>query len=251
MLFTFKLIVMANIKVLFIDDDIELGKVVSYALRDKGIDVYFQNTLAGAKSTVIDVKPDAIILDIGIGAEDGISYIPQILDIAPQTPIIVASSHTDYTQIERAFNAHAVDFVKKPYDADELALYIKRNLRETVYHTITIGDMTLNTGTHQLLRGDKVIKRLSGLEYKLLKLLANNSDEVVTRTDIEKELWDTENSATNSYTISNLIMFLRKIISSSSSVSIELQNGVGYCLCVKTNQNLSQATKSDSPRCND
>src|SRR5574344_1711356 len=192
------------IKVLFIDDDIELGSIITKSLSKKGYDVLFQNSLSGAKGAITDFSPDIIILDIALNGEDGISFIPTIKDIAPQTPIIIASSHTDYQEIERAFDSGASSFVKKPYIPEELTVYIKKEIKADTPHIIRIKTLSLDTSTRILSSPEKEIKRLSILEYKLIKLLENNENIVVSRDTIEKELWNESNS-TSEFSINNLI----------------------------------------------
>lgn len=217
------------LKVLFIDDDIVLGSIVTNALVAKGFKILFQNTLSGAKGAITEFAPDAIVLDIALYAEDGVSFIPYIKDIAPQTPVIVASSHTDYHEIQRAFDAGASDFVKKPYVPEELSIYIRKNCTATSSHIIHIGTLFLDTGTRILSSETGELKRLSLFEYKLLKLLANNRGEVVPREAIETELWGTIDK-TNEYSINNLINILRKLLSKDKSLMIDTFKGRGYML---------------------
>lgn len=220
------------IKVLFIDDDMDLGRIVTYSLSKKGFDILFQNSLSGAKGTIVDYCPDAIILDIAINGEDGISFIHTIKDIAPQTPVIIASSHTDYQEIERAFNFGASSFVKKPYVPEELTVYINKEIKADAPHIIRIGTLSLDTGTRILSSPEKEIKRLSILEYKLLKLLENNESIVVPRDTIEKELWNGGNSTTE-FSINNLILSLRKHLKSDPDIIIKTIKGNGYQLTEK------------------
>jgi DNA-binding response OmpR family regulator len=217
------------IKVLFIDDDIELGSIITKSLSKKGYDVLFQNSLSGAKGAITDFSPDIIILDIALNGEDGISFIPTIKDIAPQTPIIIASSHTDYQEIERAFDSGASSFVKKPYIPEELTVYIKKEIKADTPHIIRIKTLSLDTSTRILSSPEKEIKRLSILEYKLIKLLENNENIVVSRDTIEKELWNESNS-TSEFSINNLIYSLRKYLKSDLNITIKTIKGNGYCL---------------------
>lgn len=220
------------IKVLFIDDDIELGSIITKSLSKKGYDVLFQNSLSGAKGAITDFSPDIIILDIALNGEDGISFIPTIKDIAPQTPIIIASSHTDYQEIERAFDSGASSFVKKPYIPEELTVYIKKEIKADTPHIIRIKTLSLDTSTRILSSPEKEIKRLSILEYKLIKLLENNENIVVSRDTIEKELWNESNS-TSEFSINNLIYSLRKYLKSDLNITIKTIKGNGYILKVK------------------
>lgn len=227
---------MQKIKVLFVDDDIELGVIIAEILHARGFEISFHNSIIGIVGVVRDYKPDIIILDIELGAEDGISYIPAIKDIVPEVPIIVTSSHTDYSQIDRAFQAKAVDFIKKPYHPQELEIYIRKNIVQSLPYLIQIGGLTLNTQTRELCEKKGIlIKRLSQMEYHFFKLLANYKNELVSREEIEKVLWGSERCVEivgNDYTLNNVISALRKLIAVDPNLKIVTHKGVGYRLMI-------------------
>ena len=84
---------MDKIKVLFIDDDIDFGKMLSLALEENGIKVYYSNSLAGIVAAIKEISPNIILLDVEIGTQSGIDMLPQIKAVALHTPILFVSSH--------------------------------------------------------------------------------------------------------------------------------------------------------------
>lgn len=221
-----------KIKVLFVEDDIELGNVVSSFLKKRDIEVHFQSTLAGAKGALKELRPDIVVLDIEIGEDNGLEAIPAIKDIMPLVPIIIASSHIDCKNLQAAIQAGASDYINKPYVPDMLELFIRKNLIEHSFHIIKIGGLGLNTHTRVLEYNGKELKRLSNLEYKLLKLLANNANDIVLREDIIKDLWVNENASTE-FALNNLINALRRIIPSGTGIEIITERGRGFGLISK------------------
>ena len=93
--------------------------------------VHQQNSLTCIKAVVGEFKPSIIIMDVEVGAEDGIDVMPEVYTIAPEIPIIVISSHSESNEVVRALQNGAVAYLKKPFETEELAAYIKRHANVT------------------------------------------------------------------------------------------------------------------------
>lgn len=222
-----------KIKILFIDDDLLLGHTVTMALQEKGYEVIYQNSLAGAKSALSEVRPDIMILDVEIGTGNGIEATPQLKAIAPDIPILFVSSHADSDTAIQAITAGGI-YIRKPFMVEELAAYIERFAVPHSYN-IAIGALTLNTETRELLDKDlKIIKQLSELEYKLLKLLAAYPNETVSRTQIEKEIW--ADNMPSEQSLNNFISKLRKYLAEDPELVLSTMQKEGYKLEVRSKQ---------------
>ena len=79
---------MGKIKVLFIDDDIALGNVVTVALDSLGYETYYQTSLVAIRSVIKELCPDILILDVEIGQKNGIEATPELRLILPDIPIV-------------------------------------------------------------------------------------------------------------------------------------------------------------------
>lgn len=219
-----------KIKVLFIDDDLFLGQIVTTTLQEKGYEVIYQNTLAGAKSTLSESQPDIIILDVEIGTGNGIEATPQLKAIAPDTPILFVSSHADSSTAIQALSAGAVNYLRKPFDIEELAAYINRFAKSQTY-LINIGKLALNTKNRELIDENvRVIKLLSESEYKLLKLLTAYPNETVSREQIEKELWG--EGFGNEQSLNNFVSKLRKYLADDPQIELATIQKEGYKLII-------------------
>ena len=217
-------------KVLFIDDDLLLGQIVVTALQEKAYEVVYQNSLVGAQSSLAEAHPDIIILDVEIGAANGIEAMPQLKAIAPETPVLFVSSHTDSDTAIQALNAGAVNYLRKPFDIEELIAYIERFAIPHTY-AIPIGTLSLNTETRELLGNQaNLIKLLSESEYKLLKLLASHPNQTVSRERIEKEIW--ADGFGSEQSLNNFISKLRKYLATDSCLELITVQKEGYKLAV-------------------
>lgn len=114
---------MSKAKVLFIDDDVMLGNIVTMALTEEGYVVHQQNSLTGIKAVVGEFRPSIIVMDVEVGAEDGIDVMPELYAVSPEIPIIVISSHSESNEVVRALQNGAVAYLKKPFETEELTIY--------------------------------------------------------------------------------------------------------------------------------
>ena len=212
---------MGKIKVLFIDDDIALGNVVTVALDSLGYETYYQTSLVAIRSVIKELCPDILILDVEIGQKNGIEATPELRLILPDIPILFVSSHTESSFVTQALDAGGIAYLKKPFEIDELVAYIKRHTNTSSHASfLQIGQLTLYTQDYILMKGEQIVKRLTLSEGKLLTLLANHP-----------ELW--EDGYTNEQSLNNFIAKLRKYLSEDDTLELTTIPKVGYRLATK------------------
>nr|WP_129730701.1 response regulator transcription factor [Parabacteroides goldsteinii] len=219
---------MDKIKVLFVDDDVTLGNIVMMALNASGYEAHYQTSLTAIRSVIQELKPDIIILDVEIGKKNGIDATPEIKAIVPDTPILFVSSHVDSSEVVKALNAGGMAYLKKPFEIEELLAYIQRHSASFHSKGIQAGCFTLNTEENLLMKKDEVVKKLSLFECKLLKLLALNMNQPVTREQIERELW--EDGYSSEQSLNNYIAKLRKYLSEDNQLELVTIPKIGYKL---------------------
>lgn len=227
---------MNKIKVLFVDDDITLGQVVTLALNDAGYNAYYQTSLTAINSVITELTPDIIILDVEIGNKSGIEVMPELKTVAPEIPILFVSSHVESNNVVKALDAGGIAYLKKPFEIDELLAYIARHT--TTFHSkgLQIGNFKLDAGESLLLQDNEVVRRLTLLECKLLKILALNLNQTVTREQIERELWN-DNRYSSEQSLNNFIAKLRKYLSADNSVELLTVPKMGYKLMLHKERN--------------
>lgn len=222
---------MNAIKILFVDDDIILSSIITTALKDEGYEVHYQSSLTGITTILHEFKPDIMVLDVEIGITDGIDSGSTLKMAAPGTPILYISSHIESSEVARALKSGAVAYLKKPFDVEELIAYVNRYAHPAPNAIIKIGSLELDIQTRTLCQASKELKRLSKLEFSLLKLLYHHKGEIVSYQEIEK-LWG--NAIMNEHSLYNYIVKLRKLLAADSNLSISTIEGNGYMLCIKT-----------------
>lgn len=223
---------MNKAKVLFIDDDVMLGNIVTTALTDEGYVVHQQNSLTGIKAVASEFRPAIIVMDVEIGAEDGIDAMPELYAVSPEIPIVIISSHTASNEVVRALQNGAVAYLKKPFEPEELIAYIERyaHTAQKLLPKIKIASLELDVQNHILYQGSRKLKRLSKLEFALLLLLNEHQGEIVSHGEISK-LWG--GAIIEDHSLYNLIAKLRKTLSVDVHIKIDTVGGDGYILQIE------------------
>lgn len=119
--------------------------------------------------------------------------------------------------------------MKKPFSVEELIAYVDRHAHPVSNAIIKIGSLELDIQTRTIYQASKELKRLSKLEFSLLKLLYSHKGEIVSYEKIE-ELW--EDAIMNEHSLYNYIVKLRKILAADPDISISTIGGNGYMLLV-------------------
>ncbi len=182
-------------KVLLIDDDPQLGRLVDIILRPVGITlVQVQSGLDGLK-TSYTLQPDLVILDISMPEMDGFDVCTRLREISDM-PILILTARTSENDMVRAFRVGADDFVKKPFNKSELEVRVRALLRRAIHrsngssfiasYADPILDVDLCNETVKL-RGE--IVRLSPREYSLLAYLVHVQGKVATYHELMQEVW--------------------------------------------------------------
>ncbi|MDY9919288.1 MULTISPECIES: response regulator transcription factor [Proteiniphilum] len=221
------------IKVILVDDDTDLGNLVSTALAADGYKVHFQNSLAGINSIIEEFKPSILVLDVEIGEEDGITCAEDILKIYPSLPVLFISSHTDTKSVARGVRTGGVGYIRKPFDMEELKVFIDRFAHPGEDHSgIQIGrDYSLNVKTRELRYRATPVKQLSPHEFETLLFFVQNRDNVISYETLSGKVWRKEYSETEA-SMNNLVSRLRKILGNDPCIHIQTVKNRGYLLII-------------------
>lgn len=219
-----------NNKLIFVEDDLILGTVITNALTDNGFKVNFQTTLDGLQEKLASALPDLLILDIEVNNKNCLDILPAIRVQYPSLPVIVASSHTDGAEILRSYEAGANHYIKKPYDITELVFQVRKLLQQNEKQTPTtwiIGTYQVDAEKHLLTHPGKEVERLSPKEFQVLQMLFSNRGKVVTRKQLLEEIWRNDSSDES---LNNIIYDLRKKFKPDEHICIRTHPSIGYQL---------------------
>ncbi len=175
--------------ILIIDDDSHINEMLNELLKNEGYNVSSAYSGTEARMLLNTESYDLILLDLMLPGLTGEELLPLIKD----TPVIVVSAKADVTDKVNLLLSGAVDYITKPFDVAELLARIAvhlRTARNTFEKTIlNFREITLNTTTHSVVINGADIK-LTRTEYAILKLLMQNSEQVVAKLTILDRISD-------------------------------------------------------------
>lgn len=221
-----------EMRLLVVEDEKDLNSIIVKNLEAEGyiVDSCYDGEDAVVYMTTIDY--DAVILDVMIPKMSGFEVLKKVREMKIETPVLFLTARDHVDDIVFGLNIGADDYMVKPFSFDELMARLrvivrrKPEVRENIY---TCGDLILNVNTRQVTRQGREIS-LSPKEYAILECLIRNKNIVLTRAQIESNIWDMDYSG-ESNVIDVYIRYLRKKIDDDFDEKlIQTVRGVGYML---------------------
>jgi DNA-binding response OmpR family regulator len=223
---------MSNPKVLYVEDEIFLAKIVSETLQSRGYEVTLESDGAKVLSKFESAKPDVCILDIMLPNKDGFSIADEIREKDKNVPIIFLTAKSEVNDVVNGFKTGGNDYIRKPFSMEELIVRIENVLKkkqgqpETIFEEAVIGNYVFNT-KRQVLSINGEDRKLSYRESELLKLLYENRDKIVERREILNLLWGSD-SFFNSRNLDVYLTKLRNYLKADPALEILTIKGIGY-----------------------
>lgn len=183
----------APIKVLVIDDEPPIRKLLRMGLSTQGYEVLEASNGKMALEKLIE-EPALIILDLGLPDIQGHELLRTIRARNESVPIVVLSSRGDEAGKVQALDLGADDYLTKPFGMDELLARLRAALRHQLQvqgerPIFRTGDLSIDLVRRIVKLGEREIK-LSPKEYDLLRVLVQHAGKVLTHRFLLKELWD-------------------------------------------------------------
>ena len=164
-----------------IDDDVQIGDVLTKILENEGYGVMRAYSGTEALYLLSQKKPDLILLDLMLPGLSGEEVLPHIKNI----PVIVLSAKVDVQDKINLLLGGAVDYMTKPFDPDELLARIIVGLRKKEMAddstVLTVDDLTLDTSSQEVTAGNRLVK-LTRTEFAILKLLMMNPNRALSQS---------------------------------------------------------------------
>ena len=224
---------MSRTKVLYVEDELFLGKIVKESLESRGFEVVMEADGAKATELFKKTKPDICVLDIMLPNKDGFTIADEIREADEEVPIIFLTAKTQTEDVVKGFSLGGNDYVRKPFSMEELIVRIQNLLRNKTDSSQKINNGSAAIGKYnfqlnrQLLSIGKNERKLSFRESELLKLLYENRSSIIDRKDILNLLWGND-SFFNSRNLDVYITKLRSYLKDDPSLEIITIKGVGY-----------------------
>ncbi|MYM26818.1 response regulator [Duganella sp. CY15W] len=221
-------------KILLIEDDLDLGNGVRIALTEQGMDVVWVRTLDDASRSLDSDGCDLVLLDLGLPDGDGLQLLAKLRrnraqgDAAVGLPVLILSARDSVNDRLSGLDGGADDYLVKPFVLAELLSRVRALARRSYGfdgETIEIRGLSLHAPTRRVSVGGRATD-LTASEYALLKMLMMRADRVLTRRVLEEQtLPGSQTNASNSLDV-HMANLRRKI----GDGYIRTVRGVGYVI---------------------
>lgn len=222
-------------QILIIEDEIAQAQILQYNLEAEGYAVRHAPHAEEGLILVAETPPDLVLLDWMLPDMAGIEVCRQI-KANPDTksiPVIMLTARGTEDDKVRGLGVGADDYVVKPHSIKELIARIKANLRKSGQSDVEFNyaDITLNTATHRVKRGDDNIK-LGPTEFKLLHAFLKRPQRVFSRAQLLDLVWGAD-IYVDERTVDVHVGRLRKALNKGKKVDVvRTIRGAGYALDV-------------------
>jgi DNA-binding response OmpR family regulator len=178
-------------RVVLIEDDVEIRRLVAEALSEQGHDVESAVMAMDGLQLAIKRDPDLVVMDLGLPDLDGIELLRMIRSIS-EVPIIVITARGEDDMVVKTLDAGADDYLTKPFSLTQLEARVRAVLRRgsmaTTEGPIRVADLTVDAASREATIDGKRLD-LSPKEFDLLHVLAARSGEVVSKRELMAEVW--------------------------------------------------------------
>ena len=222
-------------KILVIDDEKSMRKLLDISLASEGYQVELAKTAKEGLTLSTDFRPDIIILDLGLPDMPGLEVMKKIRARSATPVIVLTVKDSDLDKVS-LLDAGADDYLTKPFNVSELSARIRVALRhslnlkeEPVYVN---GPLQIDFNLRSVEISGEPLK-LTNTEFDLLKLLVQNAGKIVTQKQLLKEVWGPESVEQSHYLRIYFSQLRKKLEKYKLSNVIITEPGIGYRLDVQ------------------
>ena len=220
--------------VLYVEDELFLGKIVKESLESRGFTVAMEDDGDRVLDLFRRTQPDICVLDVMLPHKDGFTLAREIRQLNTQVPILFLTAKTQTEDVLKGFAEGGNDYLRKPFSMEELIVRINNLLQLTGNggikkedaDNISLGRLQFNK-PRQILSGGSEERKLSYRESELLLYLYEHRNKVIDRRDILNAIWGND-SFFNSRNLDVYITKLRGYLREDPSLEILTIKGVGY-----------------------
>ncbi|WP_298220464.1 response regulator [Flavobacterium sp.] len=222
---------MNNATILIIDDESQIRKLLEITLESNDYKTVYAVNAKEGLMLAANHPPDLILLDLGLPDDDGQNVLVHLREWY-QKPIIILSVKSAETEIVKALDHGANDYLTKPFRTQELLARIRTALRNSgsasVEPVINFDTIVIDLTSRSVKRNQEAVK-LTATEYSLLVLLVKNEGRVLTHQYLLKEVWGPSYSDQTQY-LRVFIAQLRKKLETDPNRPRYLltESGIGY-----------------------
>jgi two-component system response regulator MprA len=225
---------MTPARLLIVDDDPELRQFLRMELETEGYDCQEAASAQQALDQIRSSSWDLLLLDWSLPDLSGVEICRRIRQESIHTPVLMLTARDEVRERVEALDSGADDYLTKPFSLEELLARVRAHLRRSSSNAtddgvLSVADLSLNTATREVQRGERAI-HLTAREFDLLAFLLRQPEQVHERRRILDALWGTDWNGDDNL-LDVYIRYLRKKLEPPGSTSlIQTVRGVGFMI---------------------
>lgn len=219
-------------RILVVEDETAIAAFITQGLAEAGYAVDLATDGSEALYWVSIAEYDAIILDLMLPDTDGLAVCTTFRERGIATPVLMVTARDAIDDRVAGLDSGADDYLVKPFAFAELLARLRALLRrEPVFRgtVLQVGDLTLDTVTHTVRRGDQPIT-LTTKEYSLLEFLMRHPNQNLTRTAIAEHVWNYDFDNVSNLIDVHIFGLRRKLDDAYPIKLLHTVRGIGYRL---------------------
>lgn len=227
-------------KILYVEDEVFLAKIVKEGLESRGYEVRLVTEGGSVPKAFAEWQPDICVFDVMLPQKDGFELAELIRQNDQETPILFVTAKNETEDVVRGFKVGGNDYIRKPFSLEELVVRLENLLqltrqspaRQMQKELIQLGDFTFSPTKLELAHPEQGATQLSYREVQILNLLCAHTNKVLERKELLLEVWG-DDSFFNSRNLDVYIRKLRSYLAKDDRVNILTLKGVGYRFSVE------------------
>ncbi|HTN47409.1 MAG TPA: response regulator transcription factor [Flavipsychrobacter sp.] len=231
-----------KIKILYIEDEVHLAKIVSDTLRLKNYEVLHKEDGSHILDDLKIFSPDVCLFDVMLPHIDGFSLGNVVRNLHPHLPIIFITAKSQTQDVVEGFLSGGTDYIRKPFSMEELMVRIdnqvtlsrKKNEATALKSDVPLGKILYSPLKMELKTPQRVIK-LSNREAEILNMLCMHQNQTIERRKLLQLIWG-DDSFFNSRNLDVYIKKLRDYFNDVDGVEVITLKSVGYYFSVPVQQ---------------
>ncbi|WP_322555658.1 response regulator transcription factor [Sporosarcina beigongshangi] len=221
-----------DMTIFIVEDDVAIFNSLKERLGQWSLHVTGPDDFHDVMGAFVQEKPHLVMMDIQLPAYDGFHWCREIRAVS-KVPIIFLSSRDHPMDMVMAMNMGADDYIQKPFHTDVLLAKVQAILRRTYAYGEETSDVLEWNGAiidmkRGIIRKDGTEVELTKNEFFILAVLVQSTDEIVSRDDLIRKLWDDERFVNDNTLTVNVTRLRQKLTELELGEAIVTKKGLGY-----------------------
>ncbi|WP_026261878.1 response regulator transcription factor [Spirosoma panaciterrae] len=219
-------------KILVIEDERKLARFIKQGLEQNGHVADLTHSGSEGLDYVASGLYDLVLLDLMLPGQTGFEVLQNLRAFGLTVPVMILSALSDPEKVVQGLDLGAVDYLRKPFDFNELLARIRVLQRRTATSdnvVLRVADLEMRLVTHEVFKNNERLD-LTNREFALLELLLRRSGQLVTKTEIAEKVWSADFDMGSNVIEVHIYQLRKKLDAVGKAGLIETIIGRGYRL---------------------